>query len=265
MLLSRTGPGIWEGRRILAGDQQAGKTGWNHQLPGKPIQPRRSGKRWANPRPFVATVTLEVLVQLVYLLFNCHPVLSKSIFSLFSRIFRISGVELPYRQRSGQLLLPEEGIFRESSVQWLQPHHGRVQVRQSGERPSTGRIPASLSVAFKVLRIWILSMIVFQRSDDFEFIVEGRKMKVESVRINIDVSVRTLHTTGRSSISASQRLEVQLTCALLPDWIPPGVQKKQRGLRCHDPCMLETSPVGRSALFSCLENLFSSSSALLTG
>lgn len=49
LVLSRSGPGIREGRRILARDQQAGKTGWNHQLPGKMLQPGRSGERWVNP------------------------------------------------------------------------------------------------------------------------------------------------------------------------------------------------------------------------
>lgn len=48
LVLSRSGPGIREGRRILAGDQQVGKTGWNHQLPGKISQPGRSGERWVN-------------------------------------------------------------------------------------------------------------------------------------------------------------------------------------------------------------------------
>lgn len=43
---------------------------------------------------------------------------------------RIPSVKLPYGQGSGQLLLPEEGVTRKSPVQWLQPHHSRVQVRE---------------------------------------------------------------------------------------------------------------------------------------
>lgn len=193
---------------------------------------------------------LEILVQFTYFLFNCHPGLSKTTFLLFSHIFRISGVKLPYRQRSGQLLLPEEGIFRRPSVQWLQPHHSWVQVRQSGERHSTGRIPASLSVAFKGLRNWILFDSI-SISDYFEFISWRRKIKVESLRI--DVSVRTLHNWhGKEALflrARSWRFSSNVLCCQTESLLGCKT-KKQSGLRCHDPCMLETLPVGRSALFS---------------
>lgn len=44
LLLSRSGPGSGEGRGVLAGDQQAGEAGRNHQLPGETSQPGRSGE-----------------------------------------------------------------------------------------------------------------------------------------------------------------------------------------------------------------------------
>lgn len=106
LVLSRSGPGIREGRRILAGDQQEGKTGWNHQLPGKISQPRCPGQR---------RVPQKMLCSFIFYLNVIHYYLREFSYC-FLPLLRISSVQLPYGQRSGQLLLPEEGIPRESSV-----------------------------------------------------------------------------------------------------------------------------------------------------
>lgn len=130
---------------------------------------------------------------------------SKSIFSLFSPIFRISSVQLPYGQRSGQLLLPEEGILRKSSVQWLQPHHSRVQVREEKRHPTA-----------PILNNWWFWI----------YNLKGGKLKW-NLCTHQYINVSCLCTTGlEKRLYFCRRLEVQLTCAFLPDWIPAGMQKK---------------------------------------
>lgn len=103
-------------------------------------------------------------------------------------------------------------------------------------------------------------MIVFSISDDFEFIRWRRKIKVESVHINIDVSVRVLHYWhGKEALflrARSWRFSSNVLCCQTESLLGCK-KKKQSGLRCHDPCMLETAPVGRCALFSHVCRTFS--------
>lgn len=219
-MLSRPGPGIREGRRILARDQQTGKTGWNHQLPGKPFQPGCSGARLVNHRHFCGNVQKYCLMSFILYLTVIQYHL-RVFSSLFSPICRISSVQLPYRQRSGQLLLPEEGILRKSSVQWLQPHHSRVQVRGRG-------IPLGNLCFFSCLRGFDQLNIAPILNNWWFWIyhLKGGKLKW-NLCTHQYINVSCLCTTGlEKRLYFCRRLEVQLTCAFLPDWIPAGMQKK---------------------------------------